>query len=139
MTNFKFVINWKFDAPIEKVWSAIKHSETWSDWWKGVVRVVELKKVAEDGVGSIRRSTWKSILPYTLEFDSEILRVEKFKPIEAGAFGELNGYGLWTFELADGETRVCNDWKVQTRKRWMDLLAPIARPFFPWNHETIMR
>ncbi len=40
---------------------------------------------------AIRRSTWKSKLPYKLEFDSEIVRIEPMKIIEARAFGELDG------------------------------------------------
>jgi len=40
---------------------------------------------------------------------------------------------------ADGEiTTVRYDWKVETTKQWMNLLAPIARPFFNWNHNVVM-
>ena len=69
---YEFVTIWRFDAPIEKVWDAIKQSENWSDWWKGVIKVVELKAGDADGIGKIIRSTWRSALPYTLEFDSEV-------------------------------------------------------------------
>jgi hypothetical protein len=136
---YEFMTIWRFDAPLEKVWETIKHSETWHEWWKGVLRVVELKEGDSDGVGSIRRSTWKSALPYKLEFDSEIVRLEPLKLIEARAFGELDGIGLWTFTIGDDETTyVRYDWKVKTTKSWMNFLAPIAKPFFRWNHDTIM-
>ena len=29
-------------------------------------------------------------------------------------------------------------WNVETTKRWMNLLAPIARPLFEWNHNVVM-
>src|SRR5262249_28959220 len=139
VSDYEFVTIWKFDAPIEHVWDEIKHSERWSEWWKGVLRVVELKKGDEDGLGSIRRSTWKSALPYTLEFDSEIVRIERHKLIEARAFGELDGSGLWQFFVdGDCKTRVQYDWKVKTTKPWMNLIAPLARPFFRLNHNVIM-
>jgi hypothetical protein len=139
MAGYEFVTIWNFDAPLERVWEQIKHSETWNEWWKGVVRVVELREGDADGLGSIRRSTWKSKLPYTLEFDSEIVRIEPMKLIEARAFGELEGNGLWQFEQIDGgSTRVRYDWRVKTTKPWMNLLAPVARPFFKWNHDVIM-
>ncbi len=139
MSDYEFVTVWRFDAPIESVWETIKRSEHWHEWWKGVLRVVELKTGDENGVGSVRRSTWKSALPYTIEFDSEILRVEPMKIIEARAFGELDGNGLWTF-MAENEnlTRVRYDWTVKTTKPWMNYLAPIAKPFFRWNHNVIM-
>ena len=136
---YEFVTIWRFDAPIEKVWDAIKQSENWSDWWKGVIKVVELKAGDADGIGKIIRSTWRSALPYTLEFDSEVVRIEELKLIEARAFGELEGIGLWTL-TAENEnlTTVRYDWKVKTTKAWMNYLAPIAKPFFRWNHDTIM-
>ncbi|MBX7173501.1 MAG: SRPBCC family protein [Pyrinomonadaceae bacterium] len=136
---YEFVTIWRFDAPLEKVWETIKHSEHWHEWWQGVIRVVELKEGDKNGLGSIRRSTWKSKLPYKLEFDSEIVRLEPMNIIEARAFGELDGIGLWTL-TAENEniTHVRYDWKVKTTKAWMNLLAPVAKPFFRWNHNVIM-
>jgi len=139
MADYEFVTIWEFDAPVAEVWQLIYHADTWPEWWKGVIRNVELKAGDDKGVGSIRRSTWKSKLPYTLEFDSEIVRVEPHRQIEARAFGELDGTGLWTFEeLAPDRTRVRYDWRVKTTKPWMNWLAPVARPFFQWNHDVIM-
>ena len=92
------------------------------------------------GDGSIRRTVCRSALQYKLEFDSAVLRIERLKLIEARAFGELDGHGLWQFEaVSDDRTRVQYDWRVKTTKAWMNLLAPVARPFFRWNHDTIMR
>jgi hypothetical protein len=36
-------------------------------------------------------------------------------------------------------THVRYDWIVDTTKRWMILLAPVARPLFAWNHHAVMR
>jgi uncharacterized protein YndB with AHSA1/START domain len=136
---YEFITVWRFDAPLEQVWEAIKRSEHWHEWWKGVVKVVELKAGDADGLGSIRRSTWKSALPYRLEFDSEIVRIVPGNVIEARAFGELKGTGLWTLTAEnENTTRVRYDWKVKTTKGWMNLISPIAKPFFRWNHNIIM-
>ncbi len=136
---YEFVTVWRLDAPLEKVWEAIKHSEHWHEWWKGVIKVVELEPGDADGLGSIRRSTWKSALPYTLEFDLEVVRMEPPGILEARAFGELEGTGLWTLTAEDeNTTRVRYDWKVKTTKSWMNYLAPLAKPFFRWNHDIIM-
>ena len=35
-------------------------------------------------------------------------------------------------------TAVVYEWNVRTTKQWMNLLAPIARPVFAWNHDTVM-
>lgn len=139
MSDYEFVTIWNINAPVERVWNVIEDANKWPEWWKGVLSVTELAKGDDNGVGSIRRTVWRSALPYKLEFDSEVLRVERLKLIEARAFGELDGHGLWQFEAqSDDQTRVQYDWRVKTTKAWMNMLAPVARPFFRWNHDTIM-
>jgi len=40
----------------------------------------------------------------------------------------------------DGEGMVVqNKWQVVTHKKWMNLLAPLAKPPFRWNHDQVMR
>ena len=68
----------------------------------------------------------------------ESTRVEPTSLIEGRAIGELQGLGRWELSK-DGEiTTVRYDWKVETTKPWMNLIAPIARPFFSWNHNVVM-
>jgi uncharacterized protein YndB with AHSA1/START domain len=137
--SYEFVTIWRFDAPIEQIWEVIKDSEKWSEWWKGVLRIEQIKSGNENGIGSIHRSTWKSALPYKLKFDTELIKLEHLKTIEARAFGELEGVGLWTFTpISENETNVRYDWKVKTTKPWMNIFSPIAKPFFKWNHDVIM-
>lgn len=139
MADYEFVSHWYIDAPIERVYSAIEDADAWPTWWRGVLSSVEIQAGDADSIGSIRRTAWKSALPYKLEFDSEVIRIEKNKLIEVRAFGQLHGRGLWQFEV-DGnlKTRVQYDWTVQTTKPWMNLLSPVARPLFQWNHDVIM-
>ncbi|MFT3743394.1 MAG: SRPBCC family protein [Pyrinomonadaceae bacterium] len=140
MSDYLFVTDWHFDAPLERVWDVIEAADKWPEWWKGVLSAREISPGDENGIGSIRRTVWKSALPYKLEFDTEVIRIERHRLIEARAFGELDGLGLWQFEATDAnKTHVRYDWTVKTTKAWMNLLAPVARPFFRWNHDTIMR
>lgn len=136
--EYKFVTIWKSAAPLEAVWNEIYHSEHWPEWWKGVEEVVELKKGDGLGVGSVRRYTWKSALPYRLSFESETVRVEPMSLLEGIARGELDGRGVWKLDSDGRYTTVRYDWQVRTSRRWMNLLAPIAEPLFKWNHDVIM-
>lgn len=139
MEYYEFTTVWRFDAPAEQVWNEIEQSENWSKWWRGVLQVEELKAGNADGIGKTLRTTWKSALPYKLIFDSEVVRIEKLKIIEIRAFGELEGEGIWRFTAEnESQTLVQYDWRVKTTKPWMNVLAPIAKPFFKWNHDTIM-
>jgi hypothetical protein len=139
MTEYSFVTHWSFAGSVERVFDAITHPLQWPDWWPGVERVVELQPGGEDGLGGVHRSTWKSALPYRLTFDSRVTRVERCAIYEVEATGQLQGHGLWTFSPDGAMTHVRYDWNVVTTKRWMRLLAPVARPLFRWNHDVIMR
>jgi hypothetical protein len=138
MADYEFVTIWRIKAPQEKVWDLIFHSEDWPNWWRGVERVEKLRDGAANHVGAIHRYTWKSKLPYRLIFEMETTRVEPPSLVEGRAIGELQGSGRWQLST-DGElTTVRYEWKVETTKAWMNWLAPIARPFFSWNHNVVM-
>ncbi|MEQ9617783.1 MAG: SRPBCC family protein [Deltaproteobacteria bacterium] len=138
MPSYEFATIWRINAPLERVWNEIYYSEKWPEWWKGVEEVVELKKGDDLGVGSIRSYTWKSKLPYRLTFEVETVRVEPMSTIEGVASGELRGRGLWNISSERGITTARYDWQVDTVKEWMNLIAPLARPLFKWNHDVIM-
>jgi hypothetical protein len=58
--------------------------------------------------------------------------------LESSARGELEGVGRWELKEMERFTRVTYDWQVRTTKSWMNLMAPLARPAFSWNHNVIM-
>ena len=139
MAEYHFVSTWQIQAPIERVWEEIYHAERWPIWWKYVVRVDELEPGAADGVGARRRLLFRTRLPYTLGFDVRVTCVQPPSKLEAQATGELEGTGRWTLTSADGGTLVRYYWDIRTTRRWMNLLAPVARPVFSWNHDELMR
>lgn len=139
MASYDFVTIWRIEAPIEQVWKEIYYTEHWPDWWKGVISVEELKEGDDLGVGSIRRYTWRTKLPYKLIFDIETVKVEPMTYLEGRSSGELDGNGIWQLTEDEQHTIVRYDWQVNTTKLWMNILAPIARPLFEWNHNIVMR
>jgi len=138
MKAYEFLTIWRVKAPIETVWNEIYHSDEWPTWWKGVESVVEVRTGDENGVGSIRRYTWKSKLPYRLSFNMQTIRIEPPRLLEGLAVGELQGRGLWQLSSEGNETIVRYNWNVETTKSWMNLMSPIARPLFEWNHNVVM-
>ena len=93
----------------------------------------------QDGIGSLYRHTWRTRLPYNLVFDLRTARLERPHLIEATTAGELEGTGRWQLSSTPARTRAVNEWRVRTAKSWMNLVAPIARPVFAWNHAALMR
>src|ERR1051326_3490894 len=138
MKDYEFVTILRDKAPIESVWNEIYHSSDWPTWRKGVDSVSQTRRGDESGVGSTRRYPWKSKLPYKLSFDMETIRIDPPHLLEGIAVGELQGRGLWQLSVEGGETVVRYDWSVETTKQWMNLLSPIARPLFEWNHNVVM-
>jgi hypothetical protein len=137
--EYRFLTTWLLHADREAVWDAIFDPTTWPSWWPGVEEVVELAEGDEDGVGSVYRNTWRGRLPYAVRFDARTTRVERPRLIEATAVGELVGTGRWRFLAADDALAVTYEWNVRTARRWMNTLAPVARPLFAWNHDHVMR
>ncbi len=138
MAAYQFVTVWRIEAPIDAVWEAIYHSDRWPAWWDSVKQVVEISPGGEDGVGNVRRYTWRSRLPYLLAFELRVTRVERPQVLEGVSTGELVGRGTWNLSTDGTVTTVRNTWEVQTTKGWMNLLAPLARPLFAWNHAYSM-
>jgi hypothetical protein len=103
-----------------------------------VERVELLQPGDADGVGALRRMTWRTALPYSLTFDMRTVRVEPMTLIEGHAEGELRGIGRWTVAADSMHTRVRYDWRVEVTQPWMRLVAPLARPVFAWNHGVVM-
>jgi uncharacterized protein YndB with AHSA1/START domain len=138
MGRYEFVTTWCLDAPIDRVFSAIEDSARWPEWWQGVRSAELLQEGDESGVGRIWRYVWRSRLPYNLEFDSRATRLERPWLMEGQAEGELTGIGRWRLFEGRG-TAVVYEWNVTTSRRWMNALAPLARPLFAWNHDVVMR
>lgn len=130
---------WRFDAPLDAVWDAILRAEAWPLWWPGVDSVVTLEPGDADGLGARRRCSCRSALPYRLSFVTRVTRIEPRRLIEGRAEGELEGLGCCRLEHVAGLTSVRYDWQVRTTRAWMNLLAPLAKPLFRWNHDALMR
>jgi uncharacterized protein YndB with AHSA1/START domain len=139
VAHYRFLTTWLVDSPLEPVWNAIYAIDHWPEWWPGVERVEELFHGDGDGEGTIYRHVWRSRIPYAVTFTVTVTRVVKPHLIEASAEGGLEGTG--TFRLFEGPagTAITYDWAVRTTKRWMNAVAPIARPVFAWNHHAVMK
>jgi hypothetical protein len=117
----------------------IEDAARWPEWWRGVVSVDELDPGGPGRVGARFAVEWRSRLPYPLGFEFTVERVDPPCCMEGSATGELEGHGVWRLYEDLGVTAVVYDWQVSTTKRWMNLLSPIARPVFDYNHDVVMR
>lgn len=138
MTAYSFVSRWQFDAPIEAVWDAIRTYEAWPSWWPSIAEARRIAPGDASGVGEVVEFAFRTRLPYRLRFRMTTTRLEAPHELDGRAVGELQGTGRWRLSAGDRGTRVTYYWDVRTTRWWMNLLAPIARPVFKWNHDQVM-
>jgi hypothetical protein len=137
--EYSFRTIWIINATIEAVWEALVTSERWPEWWPNLERVVSVSKGDIDGIGSVRLFIWRGSLPYTLTFEMVVTRKEVPVLLEGVTRGDLEGTGRWTLtKMGNGSTHVQYDWNVRTNRLWMNIMAPLARRFFQWNHDRVM-
>lgn len=138
MADYQFETIWQLRAPLAKVYEVIHDGDNYPLWWKGQEKVVPVVKGNELGIGAVKRFTTRGLLPYSLTFSSRVTVVEPMQRIEGTAFGELDGHGTWLLSESNGITTVKYIWVVRTTTFFMNLLAPLLRPLFSWNHHAVM-
>jgi uncharacterized protein YndB with AHSA1/START domain len=77
VAEYKFLTTWCIKAPIEATFDVLNDSAGYPRWWKGVTNVEVLEGGDEMNVGELVHFTWRSVLPYSLEFDLRVTRVER--------------------------------------------------------------
>ena len=138
MADYRFLTTWLLDSPREPVFEVLYDQAAWPQWWRGVEEARELRPGDENGVGTVAKMTWKSLLPYRIGFEVTTTRVQRPHLMEGDAVGELTGTGRWRLFERDGVTAALYEWNVATTRPWMNLIAPLARPVFEWNHDWVM-
>jgi len=139
MSDYRFLTTWLLGASRARVWEVLEDPLSWPSWWRGVVGVEQLAAGDAGRVGSRYRIEWRSRIPYPIGFTFTVDRVELPELMEGRAEGDLVGRGCWRLFEDQGVTAVVYDWQVTTAKRWMNLVAPLARTVFERNHDTVMR
>ena len=139
MADYRFVTTWRLPARRDDVWELLVDAEGWPAWWPSVRRVERRLQGDADGVGRVLRFTFATRLPYSLTFDARTTEVTRAARLVAEARGELAG--TWVCEVADvaGVVTARHTWAVRTTRAWMNVLAPLMRPVFAWNHRALMR
>lgn len=140
MARYHFITAFRVGTHRRQVWELINDPITWPTWWRWLKRVELLENSTEGDVGTRHRFAFGTALPYTLSFETRVVRKVAPALLESRTTGELEGSGLWQLvEPRDGATDVTYTWLVETTKRWMNVVAPVARPAFSWNHDRLMR
>ncbi len=137
LNAYYFADRWYVDAPIEEVWPVIRDLAAYPQWWSEFVEAQKLNDI--DGVGGIIRVHAKAALPYHMYFEVEAVREEPPRVAESRVRGDLNGEMRWTLSSEGSGTRLVFEETVVTGKALLNVLAPLFKPLFAWNHRAMMR
>lgn len=138
--RYHLVDKYRLSSNREAVWDALQAVPRWPSWWRWLKSVDVIKQPAsEDGVGGTYRNRIDSPLRYGFTYQTKIVDTSRPDTISLRSTGDLEGRGR--FDLADdpsGGTDLTFTWLVHTPKWWMNLMAPVGRPAFVWNHDRLM-
>ena len=90
-------------------------------------------------MGRRARLHTKGWLPYTLDWELEVVESRHPHGFTIEAKGDLAGRGVWTLESAGAWTLVTYDWAVRAEKPLLRALSPLFRPLLAANHRWAMR
>ena len=74
--TYRFLTTWLLETSRAAAWEVLQDPLRWPEWWRGVERVSELDRGDPQRVGSRYRIAWRSRIPYELEFDFTVRRVD---------------------------------------------------------------
>lgn len=138
--EYRFVSRWTVPGTVREVADVLSDPRELSRWWPAVyLDVEEIAPGGESGVGRRVRLHTKGFLPYTLDWELEVVASRHPHGFAVAATGDLAGRGEWTFEEAGDETLVTYDWRVRAEKPLLRALSPLFRPLLSANHRWAMR
>jgi hypothetical protein len=137
LTEYHFLERWHAGAPPDAVWDLVADPRTYARWWSEFVEVTPLNDI--EGVGSRVAVHVKAALPYHMRFELESVRYDRPHAAEVRVQGDLVGLMRWLFTPYAGGTYLVFEEEVRTGKQLLNVLAPLGKPFFAWNHRSMMR
>ena len=135
---YHFVTDWRFTAPLQKVWSVVLDIERYPEWWKNFRRV-QIMRGDGKSVGSVIACEVRGSLPYSLNYALEVREAEEYRHLLLRSTGDLVGTGRWEFLDAEpGIVKALYFWDVATTNPILNLVARLAKGALARNHERVM-
>ncbi|MEX1004235.1 MAG: SRPBCC family protein [Acidimicrobiia bacterium] len=135
--QYRFLTEFELSSSPAAVEETLRDVGQWNTWWRWARRVESL--TSDHGVvGARYRNRIATPLLYSFTYDTEVVEVSD-ELIRLEVSGDLAGTGVFRFRpTAPGGSLLSFEWSVETHKRWMNLLAPLAKSVFTWNHHKLM-
>ena len=145
--HYQFVSRWRVEATCGEVADVLGDPLSLARWWPSVyLHVEELRPALSSaegppdahGVGRRVRLHTKGWLPYTLQWEFEVVESRYPYGFALVAAGDFEGFGVWTFEQDGLFVNVTYDWRLRAEKPLLRNLSFLLKPLFEANHRWAM-
>ena len=137
--RFDLHSEWVVEGSVEEVSEALGDVERLTDWWSAVYLSVDVQESGNSkGIGRRIAFHSKGWLPYTLNWQGEVIEADPPTSWKIKATGDLTGTGRWHLRQRGANVIATYDWQVDVDQPWMRRLAPLLKPVFAANHRWAM-
>ncbi len=137
--RYSFQSVWDLKAPRSEVWQTLTATPfSWEDWWPQLKDVHNMH-ITKDLQGTSFSCAWQAPIGYRLRTKVIISQVDDLEMVMLETTGDLIGTVTCRLIEDNSCTHIDIDWQVDTGRTWMNLLAPLLKPFFIWSHHAVMR
>src|SRR5262245_21348745 len=139
MDSYQLGYRWTIEGPIETVFRFVSDARTFGQWFHVFRRVESDDAVGPIRVGSHSRMKVKALLPYTLDWDVTVAKLDPPRMMETdcrvtlnGRFG-MHGYVRYRFEQNGRLVTVINEQELIAERPLPRIVHPIAQAIFNLN------
>jgi len=137
--DYHFISRWRVEGTCGEVADVLGDPLALARWWPSVyLRVEELRPADALGVGRVVRLHTKGWLPYTLDWEFEVVDSRYPHGFTLLATGDFEGRGVWTFEQDGAHVNAIYDWRLSAEKPLLRNLSFLMKPLFEANHRWAM-
>jgi hypothetical protein len=137
--EYHFTTVWRVEGTCSEVAHVLSDAESLARWWPSVYLQVErLRDGDTHGIGRRVRLRTRGWLPYTLEWQFEIVESRFPYGFTLVAKGDFDGVGVWSLEQHGAFVHCTYDWRVRAEKPLLRYLSPVLKPVFSANHRWAM-
>jgi len=137
--DYHFVSRWRVEGTCGEVADSLGEPLALSRWWPSVyLKVEELRPPDARGLGRRVRLHTAGWLPYTLQWEFEVVDSRYPYGFTILASGDFDGRGEWTFVQDGPVVDVTYDWRLRAEKPLLRNLSFLLKPLFEANHRWAM-
>jgi hypothetical protein len=137
--SYHFITRWRVPGTCGEVADILGDPLALPRWWPSVYLAVdELVPPDADGLGRRVRLHTRGWLPYTLNWEFEVVESRYPYGFALVASGDFDGRGVWTIAQDGPAVDIIYDWTLRAKKPLLRNLSFLLRPAFEANHRWAM-